>query len=59
MKITEKDMVNKALRCCRTGSCSGCPYRSDSDCIEILEHLATELYIAEHPEIFNGKKHKE
>lgn len=59
MSITEeqKNEVNKVLKYCRDGnSCSDCPYRLDSDCIENLEYLATELYISEHPEIFNDKE---
>lgn len=59
MTITEeqKNEVHKALKCCKEGrSCAKCPYGSDFDCIEIIEHKATELYISEHPEIFNDKE---
>ena len=60
MIITEKDMVHKALKFCRDGnSCHKCPYYAKRDCVEILEHKATELYISEHPEIFNEKEVKE
>lgn len=62
MKITEKDIneVHEALKCCRDGnSCSKCPYGSEFDCIEIVEHIASELYMSEHPEIFKDKEVEE
>lgn len=62
MKITEKDIneLYKAMKCCKDGrSCAKCPFRTDFDCIAKLEHKVTELYISEHPEIFNEKEVKE
>lgn len=58
MRITEdvKNEVHKVLKYCREGiSCAICPYGYSFDCIAKLEHKVTELYVSEHPEIFNSK----